>query len=174
MAKYYESFPNPPTGSPTDLGEGRYYPNYETPWEDATCKNTKPYPFTPGSRSLYNSQLECCKAAYTGQTSNACLKGLPDGLRPTYSPTGLDGEVWYNNQNDGDFAFRVCTQETPRPQWGTVGDYDTLLECCNKEFGSQTSLACYCEATQCATGTDASYSCVEILNPRRHTSYFAS
>ena len=82
------------------------------------------------------------------------MKGLPDGLRPTYSPTGLDGEVWYNNQNDGDFAFRVCTQETPRPQWGTVGDYDTLLECCNKEFGSQTSLACYCEATQCATGTN--------------------
>ena len=102
---------------------------------------------------MYNSQLECCKLAYAGQTSKACLAGLPEGLRPTSSPTGPNGPGWYNNQNDGDAAVRVCTQETPRPQWGTSGDYDSLLECCNKEFGWQTSKACYCEATQCASGT---------------------
>ena len=87
------------------------------------------------------------------------MAGLPDGLRPTSSPTGPGGAGWYNNQNDGDAAVRVCTQETPRPQWGTSGDYDSLLECCNKEFGSQTSKACYCEATQCAAGTDV---CTDI------------
>ena len=154
LEAYYESFPNPPTGSPTDLGEGSFYPDYETKWEDATCLNIKPFPFTPGSRPLYNSQLECCKMAYAGQTSKACLAGLPDGLRPTSSPTGPGGAGWYNNQNDGDASVRTCTQETPRPQWGTVGDHDTHLECCNKQFGWQTSLACYCEATQCAAGTD--------------------
>ena len=136
------------------MGEGSFFPDYETKWEDATCLNTKPFPFTPGSRPVYNTQLECCKLAYAGQTSKACLAGLPEGLRPTSSPTGPNGPGWYNNQNDGDAAVRVCTQETPRPQWGTSGDYDTLLECCNKEFGWQTSKACYCEATQCASGTD--------------------
>ena len=151
LTKYYENFPNPPTGSPTQV---QYYPDYETKYEDATCLNTKPFPFTPGSRPLYNSQLECCKLAYAGQTSKACFAGLPDGLRPTSSPTGPGGAGWYNDQNGGDAAVRVCTQETPRPQWGTSGDYDTLLECCNKEFGWQTSKACYCEATQCASGTD--------------------
>ena len=156
MEAYYESFPegSRPTGSPTDLGEGSFFPDYDTKWEDATCLNTKPFPFTPGSRPVYNTQLECCKLAYAGQTSKACLAGLPDGLRPTSSPTGPGGAGWYNNQNDGDAAVRTCTQETPRPQWGTVGDHDTHLECCNKQFGWQTSLACYCEATQCAAGTD--------------------
>ena len=154
MTAFYESFPVPPTGSPTDLGEGIYYPHYESMWEVGHCTNAKPYTFTTGSRPMYTSMLACCKGAYAGQTSQYCLSQLPDGLRPTSSPTGPGGAGWYNDQNGGDAAVRVCTQETPRPQWGTSGDYDTLLECCNKEFGWQTSKACYCEATQCASGID--------------------
>ena len=49
------------------------------------------------------------------------MAGLPDGLRPTSSPTGPGGAGWDNNQNDGDAAVRVCTQETPGLNGGLQG-----------------------------------------------------
>lgn len=154
MNAYYASFPSPPTGSPTDLGEGIYYPHYESMWEVGHCTNAKPYTFTTGSRPMYTSMLACCKGAYAGQTSQYCLSQLPDGLRPTYSPTGPGGS-WYNNENDGDPASRVCTNhESPKPQWGVSESYDSKLECCDKALPWQFSKACYCWATKCAEGED--------------------
>jgi len=68
------SLPNPPTGSPTDLGEGVYYPDYSTHWIDATCINDRPWPFTQGGRPTYTNMKDCCDRAYAGQiTSKSVL-----------------------------------------------------------------------------------------------------
>ena len=68
ITAYYESFPVPPTGSPTDVGEtnGGFYPDYDLLWVDGFCINTKPI---PSGRPTYISMLSCCQAAYAGQTS---------------------------------------------------------------------------------------------------------
>ena len=42
----FNLLPNPPTGSPTDLGEGVYYPDYSTHWIDATCMSVRIWKFT--------------------------------------------------------------------------------------------------------------------------------
>ena len=67
----------------------------ETPWASAGCKNDLPLPFTPGGRPTYSSMLACCKGAYGGQTSGACLSQMDSP--PTSSPTTSDFEVdfWY-------------------------------------------------------------------------------
>lgn len=69
------SLPNPPTGSPTYLGEGVYYPDYETDWVDATCKNDRPWSFGPNGRPTYTDMKDCCQSAYAGQVSGkfVCL-----------------------------------------------------------------------------------------------------
>ena len=74
ITAYYESFPDPPTGSPTDVGEtnGGFYPDYDLLWVDGYCINTKP---VPSGRPVYTSMLSCCQAAYAGQVSGkfVCL-----------------------------------------------------------------------------------------------------
>ena len=85
--------PNPPTKAPTSLptlmptsaagAGGQWYADYDTAWSIAGCKNTLPLPIY--TIVTYGSQLECCKAAYGGQTSNACVQGLPNP--PTKAPT---------------------------------------------------------------------------------------
>ena len=67
------SLPNPPTGSPTDLGEGIYYPDYGTDWAVATCKNDRPWPFGPNDRPTYTNMKDCCDNAYGGQVSSECI-----------------------------------------------------------------------------------------------------
>lgn len=67
------SLPNPPTGSPTDLGEGVYYPDYGTLWSKATCKNDLPWSFGPNDRPTYTNMKDCCDNAYAGQVSGECL-----------------------------------------------------------------------------------------------------
>ena len=54
----------PPTTSPTGVGGlDFYYPDYDTAWSIATCKNERPLPFLPGGRPVYDTMLECCKGA---------------------------------------------------------------------------------------------------------------
>ena len=81
---------NPPTLSPTLTGglTAFYYPDYETPWDRATCLNTLPLPFTHGGRPTYSTKEACCAGAYGGQVSKACICSLdnpPHGC-PTSSP----------------------------------------------------------------------------------------
>ena len=66
---------NPPTLSPTLPGglTTFYYPDYETPWDRATCLNTLPLPFTHGGRPTYSTKEACCAGAYGGQVSKACM-----------------------------------------------------------------------------------------------------
>ena len=53
--------PNPPTMSPTDTGGlNVFYPDYNTPWTEAGCINTRPM---PNGRPTYATQLECCKVS---------------------------------------------------------------------------------------------------------------
>ena len=79
------SLPNPPTGSPTDLGEGVYYPDYSTHWIDATCINDRPWPFTEGGRPTYTNMKDCCDRAYAGQITSKCIEYFLHGTMPTYS-----------------------------------------------------------------------------------------
>ena len=60
--------PNPPTTSPTGSNGGKlWYPDYDSPWSDATCLNNLPLLFGHASRPTYDSNDVCCSAAYRGQ-----------------------------------------------------------------------------------------------------------
>ncbi len=47
-----------------------WYPDYDTPWSEATCLTATPIP--PG-RPTYSANDACCKGAYAGQVSGVCL-----------------------------------------------------------------------------------------------------
>ncbi len=80
---------NPPTSSPTKAGDfgTDWNADYPTSWATSGCKNTLPRPNY--AIQLYKTELECCKAAYGGQTSEACVRGLlnPPTKSPSKSPT---------------------------------------------------------------------------------------
>ena len=63
---------------------GKYYADYATPWPTAGCKNTLPHPIY--ATVFYTTQLECCKGAFGGQKSEACIKGIPTNP-PTSTPS---------------------------------------------------------------------------------------
>ena len=86
---------NPPTPQPTNVGgPDIYYPDYTLAWSDGKCINTTP---VPSGRPTYTSMLACCKAAYGGQMSMACIQALPNP--PTGAPTNLGEGVFYPDYN---------------------------------------------------------------------------
>jgi len=138
---------SPPTTSPTMAGGvgDEWYPDYSTAWSDAGCKNEVPLPFSPNSRPTYDSQLECCKAAYGGQSSGKCLSELASP--PTTSPTmaGGVGNVWYPDYSTA-WSDAGCLNTLPKPfKDGDRPVYDTLLECCKAAYGGQSSGKCLSE-----------------------------
>ncbi len=73
-----------PTATPSAIpNAGLFYADYSTAWSAAGCKNTLPHPTY--ATTFFATQLACCNSAYGGQTSNACIKGLPSP--PTSTPT---------------------------------------------------------------------------------------
>jgi hypothetical protein len=58
-----------PTANPNI---GKYYTDYAAPWPIAGCKNTTLLPIY--ATVFYATQLECCKGAFGGQISGACIK----------------------------------------------------------------------------------------------------
>ena len=60
-----------PTANPNI---GKYYADYAAPWPIAGCKNNA-------------TQLECCKGAFGGQISGACIMGLPTLQQPSLPHT---------------------------------------------------------------------------------------
>ncbi|KAL3804042.1 hypothetical protein HJC23_006433 [Cyclotella cryptica] len=133
----YSKLPNPPTASPTtaDGGLDVWYPDYKTPFETATCINDGPL---PNGVPTYDSQLACCKAAYLGQTSGACLSKLP--FPPTASPTGTGGlDIWYADY-DLDWTAGKCINTAPIPNGRQT--YDSQLACCKAAYNGQASGAC--------------------------------
>ncbi|KAL3782524.1 hypothetical protein ACHAW5_010895, partial [Stephanodiscus triporus] len=135
----------------------KYHPVYSAGWNDGFCELSSDCN-SPG----YDTQLECCNAAFANQGSGACYGGLPDPPtdsptasptdRPTESPTPVTGAAvpwcWVNNQpppakyhpvysagwNDG---FCEFSSDCNSP------GYDTQLECCKAAFANQGSGACY-------------------------------
>ena len=132
----FSKLASPPTSSPTGSdGLDVWYPDYDQDWTDATCINEGPI---PNGRPTYDTMLACCKAAYSGQSSGACLQALP--TPPTSSPTGADGlDVWYADY-DQDWADATCINEGPVPNGRPV--YDTMLACCKAAYSGQSSGAC--------------------------------
>jgi hypothetical protein len=130
------ALPNPPTVSPTaDGGPDAYYKAPNMDWSKGYCINTMP---APSGAVIYDTELECCKAAFAGQTSGACLAALPSP--PTVSPTGENGpDAWYKKP-DIDWDDGYCTNTLPAPVGATI--YDTELECCKGQYLTQNSGAC--------------------------------
>ena len=132
----FSKLASPPTSSPTGSdGLDVWYPDYDQDWTDATCINEGPI---PNGRPTYDTMLACCKAAYSGQSSGACLQALPSP--PSSSPTGADGlDVWYADY-DQDWTNGVCINEGPVPNGRPV--YDSMLACCKGAYSGQLSGAC--------------------------------
>eukprot|EP00581_Thalassiosira_minuscula_P007690 CAMPEP_0183710126 /NCGR_PEP_ID=MMETSP0737-20130205/5963_1 /TAXON_ID=385413 /ORGANISM="Thalassiosira miniscula, Strain CCMP1093" /LENGTH=419 /DNA_ID=CAMNT_0025938349 /DNA_START=336 /DNA_END=1595 /DNA_ORIENTATION=- len=148
--------PNPPTMSPTDAsGADFWYPDYETTWSDAGCKNERPPPFNPGDRPVYSTRIQCCKSAYGGQMSGKCLSELPNP--PTVAPTPSGGlSVFYPDYSKA-WPEGVCVNARPMPSGRPT--YGTKESCCNGAYGGQTSQKCLCDAVgvchSCVCGTQA-------------------
>jgi len=143
--KCLSMLPSPPTTSPTGTGGYDFYsPDYESPWDRATCKNERPLPFATGGRPTYSTQLACCKGAYAGQQSGACLASLPSP--PTQSPTTAGGlDAYYPNYLP--WAVGTCINERPLPNGRP--SYSSKEACCKGNYGSQTNNYCMCQVDPC-------------------------
>jgi len=161
---------SPPTTSPTMTGGVGllWYPDYSSAWSDAGCKNEVPLPFTPNSRPTYDSQLECCKAAYGGQSSGKCLSELASP--PTTSPTiaGGIGDEWYPDYETA-FFDAGCKAEIPVPSGRPT--YDTQLECCKGAYGGQSSGKCLSELASPPTTSPTSAGGADVYYPNYSKSW---
>jgi hypothetical protein len=116
----------------------QWYADYDTAWATAGCKSDFPYPIY--ASTFYDTQLACCKAAYAGQTSGACIGGLPSP--PTTSPTSVGdlGKGWYADYGTS-WNIAGCKNTLPRPIYVIV-TYDTELQCCKAAYGGQSTDGC--------------------------------
>ena len=132
----------PPTTAPTKAGAAGtdYYPDYSLAWPEGKCINTQPI---PSGRPTYTSQLACCKAAYGGQVSNACIKDLANP--PTSSPTKVGGPDAYYADYSLPWPEGICINTVPVPSGRPT--YTTQLACCQAAYAGQVSLACTKKAT---------------------------
>eukprot|EP00571_Detonula_confervacea_P010921 CAMPEP_0172303464 /NCGR_PEP_ID=MMETSP1058-20130122/4993_1 /TAXON_ID=83371 /ORGANISM="Detonula confervacea, Strain CCMP 353" /LENGTH=486 /DNA_ID=CAMNT_0013014285 /DNA_START=1 /DNA_END=1461 /DNA_ORIENTATION=+ len=130
--------PSPPTTSPTGSGGADFfYPDQDTAWPEGTCMNALPLPFPKGDRPTYDTMLDCCKGAFGGQQSGACLANLPSP--PTTSPTGSDGTGYFRDTSVA-WSEGACINTGTAPNgWP---QYDTMLACCKGAFGGQRSGVC--------------------------------
>jgi hypothetical protein len=89
---------------------------------------------------------------YGEQTSKVCLNSLPEGERPTTSPTSEGGGLWYPDYslgwNDG-----KCINKGPPPNGVTVFFFQ--LDCCLEVYGEQTSGACLADLPNPPTASPA-------------------
>jgi hypothetical protein len=116
-----------PTSAPVPgmAAAGTWYPDYPAGWEAGKCINTLPLP-PYGSRPLYATQLQCCMAAYAGQTNNFCIANM-DG-----SPTSQYGTQWYPKYD----AVGTCTTKLPLPPPGSRSYFASKEECCQGTYDS--------------------------------------
>ena len=119
-------------------GVPKWYPDYDTPWPMAGCKNTLPYPIH--ATNFFDTQLGCCGGAFAGQISGACIAKLASP--PTSKPTtvGDAGTGWYADY-DTAWLYAGCKNTLPRPIY-TIVVYNTELECCRAAYGGQSTDVC--------------------------------
>lgn len=146
----------PPTTSPTGSGGlDFFYPDYDTAWSVAGCLNTRPLPYkNKNDRPSYSTMIACCKGAYGGQMSGACLAQLPNP--PTTSPTSGGGlKVFYS------LGWTVGTCSNARPLPNNSGPtFSSKQACCNTAFAGQTNHDCDCDVDTCSNCDCAGYSAV--------------
>ena len=141
--------PAPPTNAPTNAAgaaAAKWYADYATPWPSAGCKSETPYPIY--ATYFYDSELACCKGAYGGQDSGACLGGLPNPptkvptALPTLKPTSAAGAggQWYADYGTV-WSIAGCKNTLPLPIY-TIVTYGSQLECCKSAYAGQMSNAC--------------------------------
>lgn len=109
-----------------------WHPQYHLPggWADGFCILTVDCD-TPS----YLTELACCKGAYGGQRSNACINALPNP--PTQSPTPVGGlSIWYADY-DTSWSDAGCVNTRPVPSGRPV--YQSLLDCCKGAYAGQVS-----------------------------------
>ena len=152
MFQFKNSFDGDPYEILANPNIGKFYADYSTPWPQAGCKNTVPHPIS--ATTFFATQLECCKASFGGQTSNACVMGLPNPptAKPSVAPTTVapttkspttvagQGGGWYADYATA-WPNAGCKNTTPLPNYATTF-YATQLACCKAAFGGQTSNAC--------------------------------
>ena len=86
----------------------------------------------------YDSELECCNGAYSGQSSGSCLQSLPNP--PTTAPTESgDLDVYYPDYGTA-WSEGACINTRPLPSGRP--NYSTLSECCAEAYRGQVSNAC--------------------------------
>ena len=86
----------------------------------------------------FDTELECCNGAYSGQSSGACLQSLPNP--PTVSPTESgDLDVYYPDYGTA-WSVAACINTRPLPSGRP--NYSTLSECCEEAYRGQVSNAC--------------------------------
>jgi surface protein len=134
-----QALPTPPTGAPTILGGGVFYPDYSLPWPEGKCINTVP---VPNGRPAYTTELACCKGAYGGQMSMTCIKDLPNP--PTPIPTKVNPTVWYPDYSLA-WTDGKCITTVPVPSGRPI--YTTQLGCCRAAYTGQMSRTCIMDVT---------------------------
>jgi hypothetical protein len=114
------------------------YTNYGMAWPIAGCKTAFPYPNY--ATTFYKTQQAFCKGACGGQSSGACLAGLP--LSPTMAPVtaGGVGGKWFADYGKS-WCIAGCKNTFPYPNYATIF-YSSQLECCKCAFSGQTSNVC--------------------------------
>ena len=117
----------------------KWYADYTLVWSFGVCKNTAPYPIY--ATTFFTTQLECCKSVFPGQTSHACLAGLPNP--PTMAPitAGGVGGHWYADYLTA-WPIAGCKNTAPFPNHATIF-YGSQLDCCKGAYSDQTSEACF-------------------------------
>eukprot|EP00571_Detonula_confervacea_P009330 CAMPEP_0172323656 /NCGR_PEP_ID=MMETSP1058-20130122/49347_1 /TAXON_ID=83371 /ORGANISM="Detonula confervacea, Strain CCMP 353" /LENGTH=148 /DNA_ID=CAMNT_0013039719 /DNA_START=246 /DNA_END=690 /DNA_ORIENTATION=+ len=88
----------------------------------------------------YPTQLECCRAAYGGQSSGTCLAELPSP--PSTSPTGSGGADYWFADYESRWDNAKCLNKLPFPGGRPI--YSTYSACCSGAYGGQVSHACIC------------------------------
>ena len=153
------ALPSPPTTAPSDSGGGKWTPNRDMDYQFATCQQAGRLTI-PGSRTEYDTLLECCKGAYNGQRSGACLAALPSP--PTQNPTGITA-AGVTVGSTGWFADRSSQTCSNGVNTGFEGTFASETACCQGVFGSfgngaQNSCNCpsnMCFSCDCAGATTA-------------------
>jgi len=125
---------NAPSAAPSAVADIKYYPDYDTDYEDATC-----LPGKMNGRPSFDSMAECCIGAYPAQTSGACFAGMDSP--PTVAPTTEADKKWFKDPESNDFTTGTCINDGPVPS-GYVA-YGTNAECCAGEYSTQITGACF-------------------------------
>jgi len=106
----------------------KWYPDYNPIWALGVCSNTAP---APSGRPHYESQSECCKMAYGGQASGACVGYTTSTVSKL--------ETYYPNYS-GNWAEGTCINAYPAPS--SRPQYNSQQDCCEKAYAGQSSGAC--------------------------------